>query len=184
MSTEVKHRKFNKLFDWFDQSHDGLLTRADFRAMSGLFSALAPEGDQENVSAFEEAFDKWWQLLVAHTGVQEDGEVTRQEFFGVMETGVTSPEPFEDTVMAIVNALMRTLDTNGDGVLSQDEYVRMYDALGIPPEHSGAAFRLLDRDGDGSISHEEFRLAIHEFYLSTDENAPGNWLIGPFDQPA
>ena len=41
-----------------------------------------------------------------------------------------------------------------------------------------------DRDSDGAISHEEFRTAICEFYLSDDENAPGNWLIGPFGRPS
>ncbi|MCP5972796.1 hypothetical protein NL361_28560, partial [Klebsiella pneumoniae] len=66
---------------------------------------------------------------------------------------------------------------------SQTEYVRMYDALGVPPTHSEAAFRLLDRDNDGRLSHAEFRTAITEFYLSTDPKAPGNQLLGPLDQP-
>jgi hypothetical protein len=55
----------------------------------------------------------------------------------------------------------------------------MYDGLGIDPTYSSEAFRRLDRDGDGELSHEEFRAAIVEFYLSDDENAPGNWLLGP-----
>jgi Ca2+-binding EF-hand superfamily protein len=60
----------------------------------------------------------------------------------------------------------------------------MYDGLGIDPTHSSDAFRRLDRDGSGKISKEEFRAAITEFYLSDDENAPGNWLLGPMGQPA
>ncbi len=32
------------------------------------------------------------------------------------------------------------------------------------------------------ISNDEFRTAITEFYLSSDVNAPGNWLIGPIQQ--
>ncbi|MFI6170550.1 hypothetical protein ACIBCN_27465 [Nocardia sp. NPDC051052] len=55
----------------------------------------------------------------------------------------------------------------------------MYDSLGIDPAHSSDAFRRLDRDGDGSLSYAEFRTAIVEFYLSDDQNAPGNWLLGP-----
>jgi hypothetical protein len=50
--------------------------------------------------------------------------------------------------------------------------------------HTLDAFRRLDRDGSGKITKEEFRTAITEFYLSDDENAPGNWLLGPMGQPA
>ncbi|MFJ9417606.1 EF-hand domain-containing protein [Streptomyces sp. NPDC101227] len=184
MTSAVKSQKFNTLFDWFDQGGDGRLTLDDFQEMAGLFAGLAAEDDHANATAMREAFERWWQLLLAHGDRDGDGQISRQEFIDVMEANVTSPEHFEGAVLAIADALMRALDTNGDGVLSLDEYVRMYSALGIPPEHSGDAFKKLDRDGSGEISHAEFRTAISEFYLSADENAPGNWLIGPIDQPA
>ncbi|MFE2110990.1 EF-hand domain-containing protein [Kitasatospora sp. NPDC059463] len=179
MPAEVRNQKFTMLFDWFDQGGDGMLTQDDLRAMGELFAALAAEDDQENASAMREAFGEWWRVLLAHGDADGDGRIDRAEFLAVMEANVTAPEHFEKAVLAIADALMRALDTNRDGVLSKDEYVRMYSDLGIPPEHSGDAFRRLDRNGDGSISHEEFRTAITEFYLSADENAPGNWLIGP-----
>ncbi|MGW4383229.1 EF-hand domain-containing protein [Kitasatospora sp. NPDC004531] len=179
MPTKVKNKKFTMLFDWFDQGHDGVLTHDDFRAMGELFAGLAQEDDQENASAMRKAFEEWWRVLLAHGDADGDGRIDRQEFLDVMEANVTAPEHFEKAVLAIADALMRALDTNRDGVLSKDEYVRMYSALGIPPEHSGDAFRRLDLDGNGVLSHEEFRSAISEFYLSSDENAPGNWLIGP-----
>ncbi|MBD0709760.1 MULTISPECIES: EF-hand domain-containing protein [unclassified Streptomyces] len=184
MPVRVKSQKFSMLFDWFDQGGDGVLTHDDFQAMGDLFTALAAEDDQENASAMREAFEEWWRVLLTHGDADGDGRITRKEFLDVMEANVTDPRNFEKAVLAIADALMRALDTNGDGVLSKDEYVRMYSALGIPPEHSGEAFRRLDRDGDGAISHEEFRTAIREFYLSTDDKAPGNWLIGPLDKTA
>ncbi|MFE4518923.1 EF-hand domain-containing protein [Kitasatospora sp. NPDC056783] len=179
MPAEVKHQKFTMLFDWFDQGGDGVLTHDDFQAMGDLFGALAAEDDRENASAMRNAFEEWWRVLLAHGDANGDGRIDRQEFHDVMEANVTAPEHFEKAVLTIADALMRALDTNGDGVLSKDEYVRMYSALGIPPVHSEDAFRRLDRDGNGVLSHEEFRMAITEFYLSGDENAPGNWLLGP-----
>ncbi|MER7702648.1 EF-hand domain-containing protein [Kitasatospora sp. NPDC097605] len=184
MPAEVKNQKFTMLFDWFDQGGDGMLTHDDFETMGGLFGGLAAEDDQENVSAMREAFEEWWRVLLAHGDADGDGRIDRTEFLALMEADVTAPEHFEKAVLAIADALMRALDTDHDGVLSKDEYVRMYSALGIPPEHSGDAFRRLDRDGNGVISHEEFRTAITEFYLSADENAPGNWLIGPIQPRA
>nr|WSW42572.1 EF-hand domain-containing protein [Streptomyces sp. NBC_01001] len=126
-------------------------------------------------------FDAWWQLLLKHGDSNNDGQVSRDEFITVMEANVTSPEHFEGAILAIADALMQALDTDGDGVLNRTEYVRLYDELGVPPVHSEEAFKRLDRDGNGTISHDEWRTAISEFYLSTDPNAPGNWLLGPVD---
>jgi hypothetical protein len=81
--------------------------------------------------------------------------------------------------MAIADAVMKAADTNVDGVLSQAEYVAMYGVLGVAPEQSAPAFARLDIDGDGVVSHEEYRTAIVDFYLSTDPDAPGNYLLGP-----
>ncbi|WP_250569624.1 EF-hand domain-containing protein [Streptomyces sp. CJ_13] len=97
----------------------------------------------------------------------------------VMEVNVTTPAHFESAVMAIADAVMNALDTNGDGVLSLEEYVRLYDTLGVPKDLSAQAFTRLDLDGDGVISFEEYRTAIVEFYLSADPQAAGNYLLGP-----
>ena len=44
MSDSAKSRKFNVVFDWFDQGQDGYLTHDDFQQMAALFTAL-PGGD-------------------------------------------------------------------------------------------------------------------------------------------
>jgi len=183
MPDSAKNRKFNIVFDWFDQGGDGYLTHDDFQQMAALFTAL-PGGDApENAQALRDAFEKWWGLLLAGGDTTEDGKLGREEFIDVMKSSVTAPENFEDAVIAIADAFMRIVDTGGDGSLSFDDYVRMYEGLGIDPAHSSDAFKRLDRDGDNAISYEEFRTAIVEFYLSDDENAPGNWLLGPLKTP-
>ena len=181
MPDSAKNQKFNILFDWFDQGHDGYLSQDDFQQMVALFTAL-PGGDApENAQALRDAFDKWWGILLAEGDTTEDGRLEREEFIKVMKSSVTAPENFEDAVIRIADAFMRIVDTTGDGSLSFDEYVRMYEGLGIDPAHSSEAFRQLDRDGDNALSYDEFRAAIVEFYLSDDENAPGNLLLGPLN---
>ncbi|WP_217214887.1 EF-hand domain-containing protein [Streptomyces sp. AC550_RSS872] len=180
MTSAVKNQKFNVLFDWFDQGKDGQLTQDDLQGMAGLFAKLAKD-DRANATAMRNAFDQWWQLLLKHGDSNNDGQVSRDEFITVMEANITSPEHFQSAILAIADALMQALDTDGDGVLNRAEYVRLYDELGVPPVHSEAAFERLDRDGNGVITHDEWRTAISEFYLSTDPDAPGNWLLGPVD---
>ena len=179
MPESAKNRKFNILFDWFDQGRDDYLTEDDFLQMAALFTALPGGEASENAQALRGAFEKWWGLLLAAGDTSKDGRLEREEFIDVMKSSVTTPENFEDAVLTIADVFMRIVDTNGDGSLNFDEYVRMYEGLGIDPAHSSDAFKRLDRDGNSAISYEEFRTAIVEFYLSDDENAPGNWLLGP-----
>ena len=184
MPDAAKARKFIVLFDWFDQGKDGYLTHEDFQRMAERFASVAQEEDQANATAMRNAVENWWELLLATGDTDEDGRLARPEFIEAMKSSVTSPGNFERAVLAIADALMSALDTNKDGLVESEEYAQMYSKLGVPSEHASDAFRRLDRDSDGTISHEEFRTAIREFYLSDDENAPGNWLIGPFGQSA
>ncbi|MEV0622277.1 EF-hand domain-containing protein [Nonomuraea sp. NPDC050404] len=178
MAQDPAERKFSLLFDWFDHTDDGWVTRDDFEQMVSLFTALAPPDDQANKDAMRAAFMRWWDLLLSFGAADAQQRVSRERFVSVMRSHVTEPKRFEDVVMPIVDALMSALDTNRSGTLTADEYVRMYDALGIPPATSAPAFERLDRNHSGSISHDEFRTAIEEFYLGTDPQAPGNWLLG------
>lgn len=178
MAQDIIDRKFGILFDWFDHTNDGWLTRDDFQQMADLFTAVAPPDDKENKNAMHEAFFRWWNLLLDSGAADAEQRVGRPQFLAVMRSHVTHPDHFKNVVLPIADALMSTLDANGSGTLTVDEYVRMYDALGIPSATSTPAFHRLDRDHDGVISHAEFRTAIEEFYLSSDPEAAGHHLLG------
>lgn len=178
MAQSSIEQKFTTLFAWFDRGGDGYLTRDDFQAIGEVFAAVAPEEGEKG--ALREAFALWWDVLGEAGAPDAQGRIGPARFITTMRSHVAADaKTVERLVMPIIDALMRALDTDGSGTLTADEYVRMYDALGIDPATSGAAFQRLDRDGSGTITHDEFRIAIEEFYLSTDTEAPGNWLLGP-----
>ncbi len=177
MAHTARNQKFSLLFDWFDQNHDDALTSDDFAAMASLFTALAPPGDQATKDALNDAFARWWRVLLEAAGTED--RIERPEFIAVMHSHITHSDHFEGVVLAIIDALMQALDTDGSGTLTSDEYVRMYASLGVVEDVSTASFGRLDRDGDGVLSRAEFRSAIEDFYLSDDHDAPGNWLLGP-----
>lgn len=178
MQGALKDQKFNALFGMFDTQGQGYLSQEEFRRFTEAVTELAPSHDTDNAAAMRKAFDKWWELLLP-SGAAADARIGQQEFVDVMRSNVTSPGNLQEAVLDIADALMRALDTSGDGVLSKDEYLRIYTHLGIDAAHCGDAFRRLDRDGDGAISYDEWRTALTEFYLSDDASAPGNWLLGP-----
>jgi Ca2+-binding EF-hand superfamily protein len=181
MTTDLQAKKFNYVFTWFDQNGDGWLTQDDFEKIAGLFTAMAAEDDQKNKDAMKKAFMHWWNLLLKAGDGTPGEKIGKEEFLRIMKSSVIAPENFENAVGGIADGLIGALDRDGNGSLSRDEYVRMYDALGVPPATSTEAFKRLDRDGSGELSYAEFRQAIVEFYLSADPNAPGNWLLGAMD---
>ncbi|WP_232536843.1 EF-hand domain-containing protein [Cystobacter fuscus] len=181
MTTDLQAKKFNYVFKWFDQNGDGWITRDDIEKMVKLFTPLADEKDQKNKSAMDKGFMNWWNLLLEARENKASEKIGKQEFIRIMDAVVIAPKNFEIAVGNIVDGLLGALDRDGNGSLSKEEYVGMYDALGIPPTTSTEAFRRLDRDSDGEISRAEFHQALFEYYLSADPNAPGNWLLGPMD---
>jgi Ca2+-binding EF-hand superfamily protein len=178
MAVDPQTRKFGLVFDWFDQTGDGWLTRDDFQKMAELFKALAAEDDEANRTAMEKALMFWWETLLEAGDGEPADKIGRQQFIGIMYSSVLEPETFEKAIFGIADPLAVALDRDGSGALSEQEYVRMYEELGIPQETSGESFRRLDRNGSGEISYEEFRHSLYEYYMSADENAPGSWLLG------
>lgn len=178
MTMDLQVKKFNYVFTWFDQNRDGWLTRDDFEKIAEIFTAVADEDDHKNKAAMTRAFMHWWDLLLAASDGTPGEKIGNAEFLRIMHSSIIAPQNFENAVGGIADGLIAALDRDGNGSLSREEYVRMYDALGVPPTTSTEAFKRLDRDGSGEISYAEFRQAIVEFYLSVDPNAPGNWLLG------
>ncbi|MFJ9523501.1 EF-hand domain-containing protein [Kitasatospora sp. NPDC101801] len=154
------------------------------QATANVFAQVARDEDHVSVTAIHEAFEQWWQLLLQHADTDGDGRLSHAEFTTAMADKVTAPEHFESAVMAIADAVMAAADTDVDGVLSLAEYVCLYEALGVPAQTSAPAFARLDLNGDGVISYQEYRAAIVEFCLSTDPDAPGNYLLGPLSLAA
>lgn len=181
MTTELQAKKFSFLFTWFDQNGDGWLTRDDFEKMAGMFTALAAADDEKNKTAMTKAFMHWWGILL-EAGEGTPGEkIGLQEFLRIMSSSVIAPENFENAVGRIADGMIGALDRDGNGSLSREEFVRMYDVVGVAPSTSTEWFKRLDRDSSGELSYAELRQAIIDFYLSADPNAPGNWLIGSMD---
>ncbi|SCF97977.1 EF-hand domain-containing protein [Streptomyces sp. Ncost-T10-10d] len=82
------------------------------------------------------------------------------------------------------------MDTDGDGVVSRDEFLAGFVSLGNKPDDyarivtpSAKVFVAtadidIDTDSSGSISTDELRAAIRVFHSSTDPNDRGHRLLG------
>jgi Ca2+-binding EF-hand superfamily protein len=179
MSTDLQDKKFHYVFRWFDQNADGYLTQDDMENVTKLFHSMAEESDEKNKELLKNAFMNWWKLLYEARKDKASEKIDEEEFIRIMHDVVIAPGNFEVVIVYMVDGLIGVLDLDHNGSLSLEEYLGMYKALGLPSTTASEAFKKLDLDGNGEISHEEFNTALHEYYLSNDPKAPGNWLLGP-----
>jgi Ca2+-binding EF-hand superfamily protein len=179
MPIDLQQRKFAEHFDLHDLDLDGYIEWSDYESLaSDLINVLIPVQCQADRGALMDAFRIWWARLCHAADTDRDGRISKAEYVAAMEEGRLHSEVDVQVVLIIADGLLKALDTSGDGRLTAEEYARLFDAIGVDREVSIPAFHRLDRDNDGTINTEEWRTAVIEFFLSSDVDAPGNWLFG------
>ena len=77
------------------------------------------------------------------------------------------------------DAFFDIVDTDGDGVISYNEWAVYFESIGIDVKDIRLCFDALDTNKDGVISRSEFVDALVTFIRSTDESHPSRFLYGP-----
>ncbi|MDL4815019.1 EF-hand domain-containing protein [Actinomadura opuntiae] len=171
VEAQVQGWKLRAIFAAFDADGDTVASAADFAATSANMADMM-NADSRQRAALKDAFDHWWDAV---SGGNE--QITVQEWVAAMSA--LDDDRFDEIMLPIVNVMVETVDTDGSGDVSLEEFQRFYAGVGLDLDMAAEAFAHLDRDHDGALDHEEFRIAMREYYLSDDPNAPGSWLMGP-----
>ncbi len=72
-------------------------------------------------------------------------------------------EAFERSCRPALGSLFDIADTDADGRLDRDEFVRLRTAAGNGGPGTGAAFDALDTDRDGLVDRDTYLAGIHDF---------------------
>ncbi len=88
-------------------------------------------------------------------------------------------EKWKPKINETVGGLFHAVDTNGDGVISVDEFAVYYMSVGLSREESKRSFDIIDADKNGEISYEEFMKAAEDFYRGTEETELSKAFFGP-----
>ena len=181
MLTDFQKRKLTIWFNLCDLDKNGLLEAGDYERL--IENVARERGFAKGSPAYDlihAGYIRGWQQIARFADKDRPGQVGLEQFLASHDEMLSDRTLFDALVLGVADSIIKLSDQDGDGKLSEHEYVTNMRAYGLDEAHAKEAFQQLDRDADGFISKDELMKDVEEFYYSNDPAAPGNWLVGPF----
>lgn len=174
--TDLQKQKILHFFNVLDNNGNGVLEKDDFELVGETMSDIIGFSDnaRERLLLKLKAHGLFVQILKDIN--KEEAELTPDEWVQFFDEVVLSKP--NDYVNQSSTYLFSLFDQDGDGHIDEREYLDMFKAYGLYMSVAKKAFDMLDINGDGRISGGELVKAFEDFFMSTDKNAPGNWIFG------
>ena len=117
------------------------------------------------------------QAICNSLGMKEGVKVTLEQYW----TGVFEMPEEERKIKgkSLLSQWFDVVDTNGDGVISPQEFGVYFKIMGIDESSTKASFDAIDTNHDGIISRDEFVAAGLDFFTGVDETSGGTLFYGP-----
>ncbi len=177
----LQRQKAAYYFDLIDEDDNGLIEADDFRMRADRLAESLDVTDEEKREQLRRRVMQWWEHLSSLADANDDGQITREEWrqywarFKVAVSMGDGSRSIENLERAARHTF-RAIDRNGDGEISEEEFLNWLAAWGVDADPS--VFRRLDREDTGVLTEEDLAKATTEFYLSNDPDVPGNVLYG------
>ncbi|MBV7331009.1 EF-hand domain-containing protein [Chloroflexi bacterium TSY] len=172
-----------RLFHLYDVNNDGYLSREDYEEV--VNNLAKSHGLSSDSSAYKNIYANYmavWDLLRRYTDNNRDSVVSLDEYLARYDVLLRQNEVFDSIILTNAELIIEVTDTDGDGKVSEEEFVVSLMCHNVSEEDARAAFRHLDVRRYGFLTRSEWLRHIEEFYKSEDPNALGNWLIGPLPE--
>lgn len=182
--SDFLERKLARRFRTYDLDNDGFIQREDFDiGITRLGAAFNHSQHSPALNRLRTLSMNLWTHLARVTGTDANGRISEAEYRSAFAAGMLeSPESFKQGYRPYLDALMEVIDTDQDGQISRDEYVRWTGALmNLAEPDAREAFGRLDTDGDGLIGRTQLLDAIQAYYFDDSPGSIGTWLLGPLE---
>ena len=176
--TELWQQKMQRFFNIYDANQSGTIQKSDFE--EPVQAAAAFLGHAPGSAVYEEMMTwsmGWWHYLCEQTNKGDEDSITFAEFLLAMEALVNNRAKLNKIVMDHATFTLTLWDRDGDGMMSEEEFIAAHTAYNTKEAAAREAFSHLDRNGDQQLSFAEIIHAIEEYFTSDDPDAIGNWFI-------
>lgn len=186
MLADLQTRKLTRQFRQLDADGGGTLKWNDFEALlKRLGEARGWPADSPRAAQARSCYEGLWKTLEKHGDGNRDGEVSLTEWLDFHRVALCDSQvllqinpAYEELVVTMTRFIQETLDEDGDGRVTIEEYSEFCEAYGIGEGEAKSCFAGLDRNGDGVLTRAEILDLVLEYYCSDDPKAPGNQFFG------
>ncbi|WP_017603567.1 EF-hand domain-containing protein [Nocardiopsis alkaliphila] len=169
--------RFGDLFDVLDIDDDKVVTWDDYqRLVNRYVTGYGLEAQEPRARAIQSAYEALWGKLVDLSG-GEEGRLDRERFVAAIHA-VSEDRTRSNAAEAVAEAIFDLLDADGDGRISEVEFLIYANALGAEEVSARKRFAHVDTDGDGDIDREEFVLSARRYLFGGDIDSPGGFVFG------
>lgn len=184
MLSDLQRRKASHYFAILDIDGDGLLNADDFEVRADRLADAHDLTDSEARAEMRRRVLSWWDHLCALADLDDNECITREEWATYWEALQISVDQEGESRTRTLDSLERAargtfhaMQTTDADHVTKAEYHDWLDIWDADP--TASTFHSLDRDSTGTLTEEDLIIAVKEFYLSDDPEAPGNVLYGP-----
>jgi Ca2+-binding EF-hand superfamily protein len=119
-----------------------------------------------------------FEAMLSQMDANGDHMISREEFVAGVGREIGDQSGFEAAVGDTARSLVQVADSDGNGVLDPEEYVRLAAVYGAKAGQARRAFGRLDEDRNGVLDAAELAAAISQFFASRDPRARGSVAFG------
>jgi len=182
MLSEFQRSKFFHLFRrFYDSNKNGVITHSDFVQMIADLKKFR-DWDDQRVAKCESTMEKAWAALKQNADLNQDHQVSLEEWFQywndfIEKSKATGGWPADEPwIKDYMSFWFDLLDTSGDGLIDEGEFLQVCKHFGMSDAECSEAFH---KFGTRPVSRDYFADLWLQFMTSDNPADPGNYLFGP-----
>lgn len=176
--SEFRKKKLLYVFNtFFDFNQSGAIDRKDLDlAVQRISECRGWAADNPKVQSTSDNLLKMWEGLKQRADADQDGQVSREEWYSLWEEYAQNPSNPSDWQDTYMNLTFQLFDTSGDKTIDENEFCNVCRYHGVQEPEAREAFKKL---GVGQeITWVKFTDLWKQYFSSDDPSTAGNFIFG------
>ncbi|KAJ8712615.1 hypothetical protein PYW07_005457 [Mythimna separata] len=179
MVSDFRKKKLLHVFNaFFDTNKSGSIDKKDFElAVQKISEFRGYKPGDAKYKNVEDTLMKIWDGLQSRADSNNDGEISQDEWIEMWDQFAQNPSAAANWQSLYCKFIFELEDAANDGAIDVEEFSSVYESFGLDKQESIEAFQKMAK-GKETVSFEEFQQLWKEYFVTEDQDAPGNFIFG------
>ncbi|KAF9413071.1 hypothetical protein HW555_008591 [Spodoptera exigua] len=179
MVSDFRKKKLLHVFNaFFDTNRSGAVDKKDFElAIKKITELRGYKPGDAKYKQVEDTLLKIWDGLQSRADANNDGEISQDEWIEMWDQFAKNPAAAAEWQNLYCKFIFELEDASNDGAIDVEEFSSVYVSFGLDKQESVEAFHKMAK-GKQTVSFAEFQQLWTEYFVTEDQEAPGNFIFG------